>query len=269
MVKEYTQFAGTVPENYEQYLGPLLFEPYALDIAQRVDNTKAKTVLEIACGTGRVTHHLVQVLLPDASLVATDLNAGMIAVAKQHLQYPNLQFKEADAQQLPFDDASFDLIVCQFGFMFVPDKQQAFNEAFRVLKTGGKLLFATWDRLEENELTLVVRDTVVKHFNNEAAKFYNVPFSLYDKQNITSLLEKAGFNNIKIENVGKQGTHVTAAEAARGLILGTPAFNVISSQDAAAPAWPVDVVSEALTAVFGNGIITTELNALSCEATKQ
>ena len=269
MKKEHTQFAGTVPENYEQYLGPLFFEPYALEIVQRIDTVKAKTVLEIACGTGRVTHHLIQQLAPDAILIATDLNAGMIAIAKQYLEYPNLQFKEADAQQLPFDDNSFDLVVCQFGFMFVPDKQQAFNEAYRVLKSGGKLLFATWDRIEHNTLTLTVRDVVAKYFNTEAAKFYNVPHAFYDQQIITLLLEQARFNNIHIENVSKEGTHVTAIEAAKGLILGTPAFNIISSHNTAEPDQLVDIAGEALATIFGNGIITTELNALLCEAAKQ
>lgn len=268
MKSEHTQFSGTVPANYEKYMGPMFFEPYALDIASRVDASTAQNVLEIACGTGRVTAQLLKKLSQNAKLIATDLNGGMIKEAKQRVAASNVEFKEADAQQLPFDDNSFDLVVCQFGYMFVPDKQKAFDEAYRVLKTGGKLLFNTWDRLENNELTLVIKNIVAKNFDEKAADFYSVPFSMFDRNAIESFLRNAGFQNIHIGIVTKTGTNVTALEAAKGLILGTPAFKIIVEKDKDAPARLVEIAAKELADKYGDGVIETEINAFVCEAAK-
>lgn len=268
MKSEHTQFSGTVPANYEKYMGPMFFEPYALDISARIDADTAKHVLEIACGTGRVTNHLLKKLSPATTLVATDLNAGMIEEAKQHVTGSNVTFKEADAQQLPFDDNSFDLLVCQFGFMFVPDKQKAFNEAYRVLKAGGKLLFNTWDSLAHNQLTLTIKNIVANNCDEAAAKFYDVPFSMYDASAIRTLLQNAGFKNINVEVVKKTGTNVTALEAAKGLILGTPAFKMIVEKDKDAPPKLVEVAAKELANKYGTGVIETEINALVCEGVK-
>lgn len=268
MNKEHVQFAGTIPGNYDHYLGPLFFEPYAIELVQRIDTTNVKKVLEIACGTGRVTRHLVQQLPPNTEIIATDLNAGMLAIAKGQLQAPNLRFTEADAQQLPFEEDSFDLVVCQFGFMFVPDKQQAFNETYRVLKTGGELLFATWDSLERNQLTLIIKNVVAKHLDEAAADFYNVPFSFYDQSTITALLNQAGYKDVQTDIVIKEVSYGTAMDAARGLIAGTPAYKVISDKDPNAPERLIEIAGREVSALCGDGIITTQLSALICKASK-
>lgn len=268
MKTEHTQFAGSIPANYDRYMGPLFFEPYAIDLVQRIDTNKAKRVLEIACGTGRVTRHLIRHLLSDATLIATDLNAGMVAVAQQNIQHQNLQFAEADVQQLPFDNDSFDAVVCQFGFMFIPDKQRAFDEVYRVLKSGGKLFFSTWDKLENNELTLIVRNITAKYVDEAAADFYNVPFSFYDQQTIESLSKKAGFSDIHIEVVSKEGTYGTPYDAAKGLILGTPAFKIIANKDPNAPEKLVEIAGKELTKMFGEDTFKTSLSAIVCEAVK-
>ncbi len=141
MKKEFATFSGMVPALYDQYMGPLFFEPYGSDIAMRLKESNLQKVLEIACGTGRVTRHIRQTISDSAELVATDLNPGMIEVAKGALNEMNVEFCIADAQALPFDDESFDCVVCQFGFMFVPDKPKAFRETFRVLKKDGTSTF--------------------------------------------------------------------------------------------------------------------------------
>jgi ubiquinone/menaquinone biosynthesis C-methylase UbiE len=267
MNKSFVAFAGSIPANYDQYMGPLFFEPYAVDLASRI-NTQSATVLEIACGTGRVTKHLRKALAPSAKLIATDLNAGMLTVAAQNVQEENVEFKDADAQSLPFDDNSFDLVVCQFGFMFVPDKPKAFSETYRVLKPHGKILFNTWDKLENNKATYIVHNVVAEHLGAEAAAFYWAPFSVNTKEQLETLLKNAGFNEIKVELVTKQGTAATALEAAKGLILGTPAFNRIAEIDVDAPARLVSIAEKELVKEFGDGVINTELNAWVAEGKK-
>ena len=133
-------FSGTIPEVYDQYLGPLLFEPFAKDLTERIKNRKISSVLELACGTGRVTKYLSK-LLPDAKIYATDINPDMLVVAKKKVTAENIEWKQTDMQEIPFEDSKFDLVVCQFGIMFVPDKPKAYKEIFRVLKTGAVLLF--------------------------------------------------------------------------------------------------------------------------------
>lgn len=266
MNPQFTAFTGTIPGNYDQFMGPLFFEPYANDLAARIKEQPARKVLEIACGTGRVTKHLRKALPADTTLVATDLNAGMLAVAKYNLANENIEFKEADAQSLPFDDNSFDLVVCQFGFMFMPDKPKAFREVYRVLTTGGQLIFNTWDKLENNEASLIVRDVVTENLGS--AEFYNVPFSINTKKQIEKLLNDAGFNDINVSLVTKQGTGVTALEAAKGLLLGTPAFKQIAEARKTSPEQLVSISQQRLEAVYGTGIITTELNAWVGEGKK-
>ena len=269
MKKEFATFSGTVPALYDQYMGPLFFEPYAADIASRLKENNIRKVLEIACGTGRVTKHIRRAVPASAELIATDLNPGMLEVAKEALKEMNVEFRIADAQALPFDDESFDVIVCQFGLMFVPDKPTAFREAFRVLKKGGRLLFNTWDRIENNPLSNTLKNIIASFFApGDSPDFYKVPFSMYDKQELKSLMEDAGFNNITIELVTKEGIASTAADGAKGLVLGTPAFMEISAMDASAPEKIVAIAEKEIARLYGDNPCKSELNAWVCEGWK-
>ena len=269
MKKEFATFSGTIPALYEQYMGPLFFEPYALDIAMRLKETNLQNVLEIACGTGRVTRHIRQAIPSSAELVATDLNPGMLEVAKEALGEMNIEFRIADAQALPFDDETFDCIVCQFGFMFVPDKPRAFREAFRVLKKGGRLLFNTWDDIENNPLSNTIKNIVVSFFaSGNSADFYKIPFSMHAKEELKKLLENASFNNITIELVTKEGIAPSAVNGASGLILGTPAFMEISAIDASAPGKIVELAEKEISRLYGDNPCKSELNAWVSEAWK-
>ncbi|HLW13061.1 MAG TPA: class I SAM-dependent methyltransferase, partial [Casimicrobiaceae bacterium] len=144
-------FAGSIPEIYDTLLVPLIFEPYAADLARRLAEQPLHRILEIAAGTGVVTRAMARALPPDVSITATDLNAQMIDRARAVGTVRNVEWRPADAINLPFGDGTFDAVVCQFGAMFFPDKQKAFSEARRVLRAGGSLLFNVWDRIEENE----------------------------------------------------------------------------------------------------------------------
>ncbi|MEP7232806.1 MAG: methyltransferase domain-containing protein [Ginsengibacter sp.] len=262
-------FSGSVPANYDQYMGPLFFEQYAQDLAARIDKGKVQQALEIACGTGRVTTHLRNALPAAATLIATDLNPGMLEVAKQKTAIENIQYQVADAQELSFADDSFDVVVCQFGFMFVPDKPKAFSEAYRVLRPGGMLLFNTWDAIEHNPLSKTVTDVVSAFFpGTGAANFYTIPFSMHDREAIMQWLQEAGFSTIHIEQVTKQPTSAHASDGARGLILGTPVFHAINEIDTTAPEKVIALATEKIAALYGDNPSTSEMNAWVAEAWK-
>src|SRR5712692_8864275 len=144
-------FAGSIPKAYETYLVPLLFEPYAADLVNRLASRSLTRVLEIAAGTGVVTRALASVLPERASIVATDLNQSMLDQASALGTKRPVEWRQADGMRLPFQDGTFDAVVCQFGVMFFPEKSKAFSEARRVLRSGGVFAFNVWDRIKENE----------------------------------------------------------------------------------------------------------------------
>jgi len=152
-------FAGSIPEVYDRILVPLIFEPYAREMAARLARVAPRDVLETAAGTGVLTR-AIAALVPGANIVATDLNQPMLDVAAA--RQPRITWRTADASALPFEDQTFDAVACQFGAMFFPDKVLAYREAGRVLKPGGHFLVSVWDRIEENAfpdvVTIALRD---------------------------------------------------------------------------------------------------------------
>jgi len=219
MTDQHAAFVGSIPENYDRYLGPCLFEDYAADIAQRVQVPDGASVLEIACGTGIVTRKLRDSLPAGVRLVATDLNEAMIAYAQHKFQPTEpVEFKQADATELPFADSSFDAVVCQFGLMFFPDKARAMREVHRVLKPGGVYVFNVWDAIEKNEIAQVANETLRTFFEQDPPTFYQVPFGLHDKAVIQKLLDGAGFQDAELLDLQKTGESPSAADAAKGFI---------------------------------------------------
>jgi ubiquinone/menaquinone biosynthesis C-methylase UbiE len=197
-------FAGAIPANYDKYLGPILFEPYAVDLIDRLKNDKVEHVLELACGTGRVTKHLVDLIPDDGSLIATDLNPGMHEIAQSKIKNEKILWQIADAQDLPFYNGQFDHVICQFGVMFFPDKEKSFKEVHRVLQPGGKYIFNTWERVEKNPRIDTMWKIIYEVFGKESPDFLQKgPHSFYDKNEIEQLLLNAGFKNIRIDTVAK------------------------------------------------------------------
>jgi ubiquinone/menaquinone biosynthesis C-methylase UbiE len=214
-------FAGSIPALYDRLLGPLLFEPYARDLAGRAAALRPKRILETAAGTGIVTGALLE-QVPEAEIVATDLNQAMLDVAAARIVSEQVEFRQADAQRLPFPDASFDLVACQFGVMFFPDRIGAFSEAKRVLKPGGRFLFNAWDRLESNPVTAAVAAAVAALFPEDPPSFFaRVPFGYNDTARIAADLRDAGFIDVAAETLGT-ASRVVARDAAIGLCEGTP-----------------------------------------------
>ncbi len=208
-----------------------MFEPYAQDLVSRIPSTNISSALEIACGTGRTTKYLREFLPSSVRLVATDLNPDMLSVAKKRVSGKNLTWKVADFLELPFNDRSFDLVICQFGLMFVPDKLKALQEIYRVLKPEGCFLFNTWDRLENNRLIYVGQEILNRFFKGDAPTFYLTPFSMHDMQQMGLMMGRAGFRDSEIILVKKEGMIESAADAVKGMLEGNPVFIALSEKD--------------------------------------
>ncbi len=215
-------FTGTVPANYDRCLGPVLFEPYARDLVARLPQRDGLRVLEAACGTGIVTRRLRQALPESASLVATDLFEPMLEVAQASVGLPGIEWRQADLQGLPFEDGSFDVVVCQFGLMFLPDKVQGFREIRRVLARDGLLLASVWRAKEENPHTLVIERVVARLFPDDPPRFVDVPHAYGDEAPVRADMAAAGWADVRTEVVPIRGRGPSAAEFAKGWALGSP-----------------------------------------------
>jgi ubiquinone/menaquinone biosynthesis C-methylase UbiE len=226
------KFEGSIPEYYDRHLGPAIFEPYALDLATRV-SAVAPTgpVLETSCGTGILTAHLHAKLLNTAHIVASDLNPGMIRIAQKKPGIGSeVEWREADACELPFADRTFAAVVNQFGMMFVPDKGAAIREAERVLKDGGLFAFSVWDSLEQNPLGKIGHETVAKFFESDPPTFYQLPFGFSDPEMWTQLLAASGFGHMEVHKVCFDARSDSAESIAIGLVRGNPIGTAIEER---------------------------------------
>ena len=253
---------------YDEFFGPMFFEPYAIEVAERIHATSASLTLEIAAGTGRVTRHIRQQIPDFATLIASDIDKDMLAVAKENLGNLNIQWQIIDAQQLPFSDNSIDLVVCSFGYMFVPDKPKAFAEAYRVLSPGGMLLFTTWDKLENNAASYIARTTTLKYFEGALAESPNLATSMHDEDIIMPLLEDAGFSQLSIEKVQRNSVCTTAREAAIGLVLWGPIFEDIKNRNPSRIDEIITTVEKELSEKFGAAPMIAPISAIICQAWK-
>lgn len=267
MSYQHTAFIGSIPENYDRYLGPALFEPYASDMVERLNVSEGASVLELACGTGIVTRRLRDRLPPGIRLIATDLNEAMIGYATRKFRPDEaIQWKQADATDLPFPDESFDAVVCQFGLMFVPDKERAVREAYRVLKPGGTFLFSVWDAIEQNDLAYIAHITISTFFERDPPNFYEIPFCLHDPEAIHTLLAAAEFRSIKLSLLTLPSISPTALEAARGLVEGNPVIVAINERRPADVQRIVAAVAAAVAARCGDMPVRDRMQAFVCTA---
>ena len=267
MPTENVAFVGSIPENYDRDLGPTLFEPYAKDLVERVKVPEDGSLLEIACGTGIVTRRLRDRLAPSVKIVATDLNEAMIKFAAQKFRAnENIEWKPADALNLPFNDKSFDAVVCQFGLMFFPDKQQGVNEAFRVLKPNGQYLVSVWDDIERVDLAKATETVIKQFFPENPPDFYDIPFSFHQQDKLHSVLTTAGFRDIKIDVVPFPCVSASACDAAHGLIHGNPVISAINERDASKAPEIEAALAEKIAAQFGATPVNARMQAIVCTA---
>lgn len=261
-----TTFSGSIPEYYDRCLGPAWFGPFAKDLAQRLGSRPPGDVLEIACGTGLVTRHLRKHLDPDLRLVASDLSAAMLGYARQQAaDLEGIEWREADATRLPFEEGAFGAVVCQFGFMFVPDKKAAFREARRVLKDGGTLLFSVWDRIEENQHNLVIASVIENLFPGDDEIRFRVPYEMYDVALLRELLAEGRFEEKRIEKKRISINSVSARTLATGQVRGTPRALLLEKRGVSLDD-VVDLVSAALAKAGGADPYRGSAQAIIVEA---
>jgi SAM-dependent methyltransferase len=255
-------FAGSIPEFYDRCLGPVIFEPYAADLAGRVAARAGGAVLETACGTGVLTRQLRARLAPAVRLVATDLNQPMLDHAQAALGSASpIEWQQADCTALPFPSGSFTALACQFGLMFVPDKPVAFHEARRVLADGGLLAFNVWDSLAQNPYARVVQDTIAGFFPADPPRFFDIPHGFHDAGAWRDLLSAGGFVDQEHEWVTLEARSPTAAQLAAGLVRGTPMSNAIAARGGDFEPI-VDAVAAALARLGGAAPFRATMRAL-------
>lgn len=261
-------FGGSIPENYDRYLGPSFFEPFANDMAARLNPKRHQKVLEIACGTGIVTRRLRDRLPAETRLVATDLNPAMLALAQSKFDLKkNVIWQEADAGALPFADGSFDAVVCQFGVMFFPDKEAALRETWRVLRSGGMYLFNVWASFEQNPVARTAHETIASFFDRDPPSFYQTPFGFCDADLIRQLLRQAGFGEMEISIVTLPCRSASAAEFAIGLVRGNPVAAAIEERGVSVDR-VVQAVGKKIGERFGEAPVETTMQALVCRAVR-
>jgi SAM-dependent methyltransferase len=257
------RFSGSVPAIYESHLVPLIFQPYADDMAARVAALRPRSVLETAAGTGVVTRALRAVLPAATPIVATDLNPGMIEEARKRATLEGVTWQQADAQALPFDDGRFDVVVCEFGVMFFPDRVQAFREARRVLAPGGHLLFNVWDSLETNPLAGLAQAAVISEFPQDPPRFLErLPYGQADRDMYRRQLRDAGFSaDAVFEDIDAVSRSPSARDAAHALCAGTPMRAEIEAKGEGALDRAVAAATRRIETALGPGPVEAPMRA--------
>jgi SAM-dependent methyltransferase len=256
-------FAGSIPRLYESHLVPMIFQPYADDLARRLASRSLRRVLEIAAGTGVVTRALASALPERVAIVATDLNQAMIDQAVATGTTRSVAWRQADAMQLPFGDREFDAVVCQFGAMFFPEKPKAFAEARRVLGPNGVFIFNVWDRIEENEFADTVTAAMKTVFPQDPPRFLaRTPHGYHDHVVISRDLAQGGFEaSPEIVTVSARSRAASARIPAVAYCQGTPLRNEIEARNASRLAEATEIAARAIAGRFGDGAVEGKIQA--------
>ena len=260
-------FVGSIPENYDRGLGPIFFADYAEHTARLVAGYVPSRVLETGAGTGIVTRRLRDLLPVTTRQIATDLNPPMLDVARTKFRPDEtVEFRQADAMALPFDDASFDAAVCQFGVMFFPDKEKSYREMCRVLAPGGRYVFSVWDG-NYNRHNRIADEVAAQFFATDPPQFYRVPLSYSKIDPIKDSLSNAGFIDLRIAVVTRQKQVADIGALARAMVYGNPLADMIRTRGGVDPDRVVDALGEAFAREFGNPAHLS-LQAIVFEATR-
>ncbi|MFF7738838.1 methyltransferase domain-containing protein [Streptomyces sp. NPDC007984] len=251
------RWSESMPAAYERYLVPVVFRPFAEDLTARAVELHPRRVLELAAGTGALTANLLTAA-PSAEVTATDLNEAMVAFGSNRA--PDAAWRQADAQRLPFPNGGFDLVVCQFGVMFFPDRVQAYTEVRRVLAPGGRFLFNTWGPLGTHAFEVALQAGLERAFPADPPRFFQtVPHGYADPAVVAADLEAAGFAVEDEQELTLQGRAVSTADLATGYLTGTPVGAAIEERGDG-PAVRATVIEE-MTARLGPEPVTAPMTA--------
>jgi SAM-dependent methyltransferase len=264
MAERDVMFAGSIPEFYDRLMVPLIFEPYARDLAERLAKAGPRDILEVAAGTGSLTRAIAAALPVEARIVASDISQPMLDRAATRLPADRrIAWRQADAAMLPFEDAAFDAVVCQFGAMFFPDKIQAYREVRRVLRPGGHFMFNVWDGIAENEFADVVTQALAPLFPNDPPGFMaRTPHGYHDADQIRAELVAAGFTAMSVDTVQFISRASNAVDVAAAYCQGTPVRTEIETRGAAGLDAATKAAAAALERRFGKGPIEGRISAL-------
>ena len=251
-------FSGSVPENYNRFLVPMIFEDYAQELASRVNVPAASAILETACGTGVTTRHLLGRMPEDTTLVATDLQIPMIDFTGASLTDTRLTLEATDANELPYEDASFDAVASSFGVMFF-DRERAYRETARVLRPGGAFVTSIWGSHEHNHFARLTYETLRELFPADPPAFLAIPYAYSDLNAIKQELEQAGFDEIEILVQTRSCTCPRASDVPNGFMRGSPAIHEVLEQTD-----DVDAVADAIERA-----ITERYGATDCHTSMQ
>jgi SAM-dependent methyltransferase len=256
-------FTGSIPQLYERHLVPLIFESYAADLASRAALRQPSRVLELAAGTGAVTRQLVKALPPSTSILATDLNQPMLDQAALAGTARPIEWRQADAMQLPFSDRTFDLVICQFGVMFFPEKPKAFSEVRRVLSPGGCLIFNVWDRIEENEFADTVTQSLESSFAGNPPRFLaRVPHGYHEPSAIARDLASGGFaRSPEFITLAARSRSDSPRIPAMAYCQGTPLRGEIEAHGPSCLAEATEIATAAIASRFGTGAVDGKIQA--------
>jgi SAM-dependent methyltransferase len=261
------KFVGDIPTYYDQGLGPIIFTDYAADMAERVAAAKPRRVLETAAGTGIVTRALRDKLSATTEIVATDLNADMLGLAKKKFRAGEaVTFQSADALALPFGDGAFDAMVCQYGVMFYPDKDKGYREAYRVLSPGGRYFFSIWDTHRHNAFARIAHGLMKELFPDNTPPFLNVPFS-YQFEPIKESVGDAGFTAITARVLKREKAIPDTSAFARGMVRGNPVYDQLKARPETDPEAVIKTLASRFDAEFGKPA-KMSVQAIFFEATK-
>ena len=244
-------FSASMPEYYDNYLGPSKFDAMGEELARRFPKAPPGDVLEVACGTGLVTRHLRERVDPTLAIVATDISKPMVDYARaKYAGVAGIEWREADAMKLPFEDARFGAVACALGAMFMPDKPAFYRETRRVLKPGAAFVFTVWDRLEENSQDRISTEVIQDLFPGDPEVTFMTPFTMHDTAGIAHELGETGFDEVRVENVRITLDRVSARTVALGQMRGTPRGALLARKGASLDE-VADRITAALTAAGG------------------
>jgi len=261
----HASFVGSIPENYDRYLGPMLFEFTGADMARRIEEhtSHSARVLEVACGTGISTRHLATTLPPGTEITATDLNQAMLDHAsKSNGGLPGVTYSQADALDLPFADDSFDAVACPFGIMFFPDMLKGMSEMARVLKPGGVLALNVWDSFEHNPSVGLANRVVQQFFENDPPKFLEVPFGTVTAERGRELYLATGFEDVEIDHISEAVEIEDHHLPARGFITGNPTILEVKERATVDADEIIAALADALATEFGPAPTTLSFQAI-------